>query len=118
MVVSAIRLRPCVAGGGIRALHWNMLSWLELDCFRELRGLRLYVSDGLGGLLMVVVCWVLCVERLHGLWAVGLYVGWLRCVDGLFIVDWVVENWEWAGLGSENGWVSVLFSGEGVLGWE
>ena len=41
MVVSAVRLRPCVAGGGIHALHWNMLSWLEFGCFRVLRGLRL-----------------------------------------------------------------------------
>ena len=41
VVVSAERVRPCVSGGGIHALHWNMLSWLELGCSRGLRGLRI-----------------------------------------------------------------------------
>jgi hypothetical protein len=45
------------------------------------------VSVGLGGLLVVVLCWVLCVERLHGLGAVGLEVSCLRYDPGSFI--WV-----------------------------
>jgi len=40
MVVSTVGLRSCVVGGGIYALHWNMLSWLRLGCSRVLCGLR------------------------------------------------------------------------------
>ncbi len=65
----------------------------------------------------MVLCWVLCVERLHGLWAVGLEVSCLRYAGGLFFMGWAFESWEWAGLGSEYGWVFAFFCGERVLGW-
>jgi hypothetical protein len=55
MVVSAIRLRPCLVGDGFHALYENMLSWLEFGrCVRVLRVLhrRWVVRDFSGGCMM------------------------------------------------------------------
>ena len=58
-----------MAGGGIPALHWNMLSWLELGYSRVLRGLRLRrVGRAVNGGCMLVFFFV---ERLHVLWVVS-----------------------------------------------
>ena len=53
MVVSAVRLRPCVVGDGFYALHWKVLSWLEFGrCVKILRVLR---RGGLCEMLVGVV---------------------------------------------------------------
>ena len=68
MVVSAVRLKPCVVGDGFLALHWKMLSWLEFDrCVRILRVLR----------------WVWVVREVSGGCMMGsLRVGDIWCVVG------------------------------------
>ena len=64
MVVSTVGLRSCVAGGGVHALHWNMLSWLGLGSSRLLCDLRLrrvgrVVSGGfMLGFMCGEVAWV------------------------------------------------------------
>ena len=58
MLVSAVGLRLSVAGGGIHALHWNMLSWLELGRSRVLCGFRLRRAERVvsGGCMLGIVC--------------------------------------------------------------
>ena len=67
VVVSVIGLRLCVVGDGFRALHWNMLSWLEFACWawalRVLR--RRWVVRGVSGgwmfgLARAGIAWFMC----------------------------------------------------------
>ena len=94
-------------------MHWNMSCWLELGCSRVLLGLRLRwverdVSGGcMLGFVRGEVTWVVSGGSLGGL------VVFCR---RFFFMGWVFDSWEWAGLGSEYGWVFVIFCGEGVLG--
>jgi len=74
MLVSVVRLRPCVVEDGFHALYWNMLSWLEVGrCMRVLRILRRRwverdVSGGcMVGLLRVVGICCVVGESLRGL---------------------------------------------------
>jgi len=58
MAVSIVGLRPFVVGDGFHALHWNMLSWLEVGrCTWVLRGLRRQwvVRDVSGGCMLVLL---------------------------------------------------------------
>ena len=62
-----------MVGGGIHALHWNMLRLLEHGCSRVLRGLRLrrvgrVVNDGcMLGFFRAEVAWVVGDGSLRGL---------------------------------------------------
>ena len=88
MVVSFVRLRPCVVGIGLHVLQWKMSSWLELGrCMRFLHVLRRrwVVRVASGGCMMGLL-------RVEGIWCVvGGVVMWGGSVVLTGFYRWVLS---------------------------